>query len=204
MENDINQFPSQTFEMVQIVPNKGQIVVKNGNAVTFWGRCVGSKSGYIYTFNAFGEARERVLRLNLKNGSRVIITGFQKEHKVGNHYQFSTSVSAIDYCPANDDGFRKKAVEKLLAGGKLSVEEIADTVSLPVETVMKIRNEMQQSRTQEPQKASAQVQEKPVVQQAQQHREQQAVPQQTQQIEEQEPDSNVEMDIERFLQLYST
>ncbi len=206
MEKNIKQFASISLPMVQIVPCKGQIVVKNGTAVTFWGRLVGDDSGYIYTFNAFGESKERVLRLNLKEDSRVIITGFEKPYRNGNHYDISISVSGIDFCPSNNDGFRRKTVEALLAGGKLSLSEIADALSLSMKTVMKIRDEMQ-SQKQEPRKEPVHVQERPENQRIQQNQKQ-TVPQQEQQ-KDQKPsvpivEENDEIDIDEFLRIYGT
>lgn len=203
MEKKIKQFASITLPVVQIIPYRSKIVVQNGTAVTFWGRLSGDNSGYVYTFNAFGEAKERVLQLNLKENSRVIITGFQKPFRNGNHYDFSISISAIDFCPANDDGFRKKTVESLLAGGKLSVSEIADAVSMSIETVTKIRDEMQ-SQTQEPQKTPIQMQKES---QSVQKQKVQTIPQQKQQSGEQKTAvsaaiNNDEMDIDEFLQLF--
>lgn len=136
MVKKINNKMKCTFFELSVICYRNQLVTVKGDAATFHGQIPGDDSGCIYTFNAFDEVKERVLRLKLREGSRLVITGFEKNY-IGTDNQMKRSiiVSEIDYCQADGDGNAKKIAKNLLQTGKLSVKEIADVTMLSEDTV---------------------------------------------------------------------
>lgn len=136
MVKKINNKMKCIFFELSVICYRNQLVTVKGDAATFHGQIPGDDSGCIYTFNAFDEVKERVLRLKLREGSRLVITGFEKNY-IGTDNQMKRSiiVSEIDYCQADGDGNAKKIARNLLETGKLSVKEIADVTMLSEDTV---------------------------------------------------------------------
>lgn len=104
MQTRFNDKPVVTFSCLAICDGRDGILRDNGTAVTFTAYMPADKNKMKYTFNAFDEARERVLKMNLKKGSRIMVVAILKNFiDTDNICRQSFTVCLIDYIPADDN-----------------------------------------------------------------------------------------------------
>lgn len=105
MQMRFNDKPVTTFSCLAISKGKGDEVVQDkGDWVTFRAYMPADKNKMVYTFNAFDEVRERVLKMNLKEGSRVMVVAVLKNFIDNtNVCRQSFTICLIDFLPADDN-----------------------------------------------------------------------------------------------------
>lgn len=107
----INDCPIVTFSCLSVCEWRKDVVVEDkGNSVSFRGYMPGDKNKTNYTFNAFDDVRERIIKMNLRKGSRITViaalkTFINKDNVICNSYK----VYLIDYLPADDNQITAKA-----------------------------------------------------------------------------------------------
>ena len=99
-----NDKPVVIFSCLSVCEGHNGILRDNGTAVTFNAYMAADKNKMVYTFNAFDEIRERVIKMKMKKNSRIMIVAVLKNYiTTDNVIQQSYTVGFIDYCPADDN-----------------------------------------------------------------------------------------------------
>lgn len=114
MNMRFNDKPVTMFSCLSVCQGQdGMIVDDKGSAVTFHAYMPADKNKMVYTFNAFDEARERVLKMNLQKGSRIMVVAVLKNYinKVNVCCQ-SFTVCLVDYLPADNEQLTERQDNK--------------------------------------------------------------------------------------------
>lgn len=100
-----NDKPVVTFSCLSVIQGQDKKILDyKGSAVTFRAYMPADKEKVTYTFNAFDEVRERVLKMRLQKGSRIMVVAVLKNYiDQNNLVRQSFTVSLIDYLPADDN-----------------------------------------------------------------------------------------------------
>lgn len=101
MLSRFNDKPVTMFSCLSVCEGHDGILSDRGTVVTFHAYMAGDKGRYVYTFNAFDEMRERVISMNLKKKSRIMVVAAMKNYIDNtNMSRQSFTICMIDYCPA--------------------------------------------------------------------------------------------------------
>lgn len=107
MIQKFNDKPVVTFSCLSVCEGHDGVLRDNGTAVTFNAYMAADKNKMVYTFNAFDDIRERVIKMKMKKGSRIMIVAVMKNYiGTDNVIRQSYTVGFIDYCPADDNHSR--------------------------------------------------------------------------------------------------